>query len=66
MDILITEPLADVDHLAVVEMITPNITQPVVVDVSNRPMYVVDILSIDLCLQVVEVLQVVDVNTINL
>ena len=65
MDILITEHPADVDHPAVVIILhTANTT--VVADVSNQPLFVVDTLNTDLCLQVVEVLQVVDANTINL
>ena len=65
MDILITEPPADVDHPAVV-IILHTVNTTVVADVLNRPPFVVDTLNSDLCLQVVEVLRLVDVNTINL
>ena len=77
MDIQNSELLpADVDHPDVVEQITISTVHTIVVadiqnseqlvDVLNRPLFVVDTLNTDLRLQVVEVLQVVDVNTINL
>ena len=62
MDILITEPLVDVDHLVVVIIMTNIVHTTVVADVLNQPLFVVDIPNTDLCIQVVEVLQVEDVK----
>jgi hypothetical protein len=65
VDIPISEPPADVDHPAVAIIMNSD-HSTVVADVLNQPLFVVDTPNTDLCLQVVEVLQVVDVNTINL